>query len=149
MTTVRIHGSSVAEQDAFTDCTSLKWVNYATGNDTPAFTYTTDANGQQMPVLTSKPAARKVIANCFSRSQNIKFVDNYITALCDYIVRNETRSWMSEAVKARRLYDWLILHCDYEDAENDIEDQNNHLYSSVFLQPVEKVRRKLGFFAFM
>ena len=56
---------------------------------------------------------------------------------------------MSEAVKARRLYDWLILHCDYEDAENDIEDQNNHLYSSVFLQPVEKVRRKLGFFAFM
>lgn len=135
---VKINSNSVAEAEAFTGCTALAWVNYATGNDTSAFIYTTDANGHQMPILTTKASARKVIDNCFRRSKNVKFVDNYVTALCEYIVKNETcswnrTSWMPDAVKARVLYDWLILHCDYEDTETDIGDRNNHIYSSVFL----------------
>lgn len=138
MTSVKINSNSVAGADAFTGCTALTWVNYATGNDTTPFTYTTDANGHQMPILTTKASARKVIDNCLRRSERIKFVDDYVTALCEYIVKNETcswnrTSWMSDAVKARVLYDWLILHCDYEDAANDIDDMNNHVYSSVFL----------------
>ena len=140
MTTVKINKNCTAGTSAFSDCTSLVYVNYASGNDTAAFTYQTDANGHQMPVLTANSAARKVIGNCFGTSYHIKFIDEYITALCNYVVKNETcswdrTSWMPDAVKARMLYDWLILHCEYEDGVNQVHnDQNNNGgYASVFI----------------
>ena len=153
MTSVKIHKDSVAESSAFSYCTSLTSVNRASANAPLTFTYTTDAAGRQKPILTTDSYARKVIANCFETSTKVKFMDDYITALCNYVVKTETSidkkrtevvngvtqqvddDWMPEAIKARQLYDWLIRHCQYEDDINQVynDQSNNNAYSAVFI----------------
>ncbi|WP_295090391.1 leucine-rich repeat protein [uncultured Ruminococcus sp.] len=115
---------------AFTGCSSLITVNGAR-----AYTMKQDDNGVSIPVLDEDSARRKVIAECFSTSEGVKFVDDYCTALCDYVVATEIKPWMNDNIKARQLYDWLIRHARYEDEKNGetLYDAENHVYSSVFL----------------
>lgn len=142
MTSVKIHKDSIAGSEAFSECRSLSYVNYASASSTAAFTYTTDSQRRKMPILTQDRYARKVIGNCFGSSVAVKFIDDYITALCDYIVKTETQSWageswMPDAIKARQLYDWLIWHCEYDDGVEQVAYDNtldnDVLYTSVFL----------------
>ncbi len=114
----------------FENCASLDLVNGQIPWNKSAFN-----NSGAAPVLSSDSNIRKLLKNCFSRSENIRFLVEYCSALCTYIVQTETRPWMSEAVKARVLHDWLINHCDYEDENSgeSIDDLENHVSSSVFL----------------
>ena len=99
-----------------------------------------DSNGITYPVI--NPAAETAIRNIFCRSLNIGFVDTYCSELCDYIVKTETDDWMSPALKARQLHDWIIRHCEYEDSNNGewTGDYENHVASSVFLSYGMNVR---------
>ena len=113
--------------EAFVDCPKLTKVNGKT-----VVSYQT-VNGHQYPVLNSTVST--AILNHFSRSVNVKFVNDYCKALCDYIVATETDPWMNDGLKARQLHDWLVRHCEYEDCNGSerLSDSENQVASSVFL----------------
>ncbi|MBQ3940768.1 MAG: leucine-rich repeat protein [Oscillospiraceae bacterium] len=123
LTNAKLHQNCTSDEGAFNDCTALTklkgvsaW-NYSVGG----------------PVLNSSSDIRKLIRNNFTKSKNVKFVDDYITALCNYVVARETRSWMSEAAKARQLFLWLCDNCHFETDNTTFHNAENQLYSSVFL----------------
>ncbi len=153
MKTLKIEGAAEIGSEAFSDCTSMYgvWLNencsLVNKNDSPfndctalelingSRTYTTsyDNHGWNKPKLTTNKAQKTLITNLFKSAKKVKFIDSYCSTLCRYIVDSETRSWMSEEIKARQLYVWLINHCEYEDQESDKQARDNHIYPSVFL----------------
>ncbi|MBQ3940569.1 MAG: leucine-rich repeat protein [Oscillospiraceae bacterium] len=120
---------------AFSNCPNLYEVN-----GVQALQFQTDSSGRQYPVI--HPAIETAVRNHFSRSIKVGFVDDYCTALCQYIVAAETDPWMNDALKARQLHDWLVRHCEYEDRLNgeSLNDNENHVASSVFLSYAINVR---------
>ena len=116
------------DKAAFYNCGALTKVNGVT-----VLSFRPDIDGISYPVLNS--AALTAVRNHFCRSINVKFVNDYCTALCNYIVETETDPWMCESLKARQLHDWLVRHCEYEDNKNGeyTADMENHLASAVFL----------------
>ena len=121
--------------EAFVNCPQLIRVNYRT-----VLSYQKDSNGRRYPVLDESVGT--AIRNHFSRSINVKFVNDYCEALCHYIVATETDPWMNNALMARQLHDWLVRHCQYEDRLNgeSADDSENHVASSVFLSYALNVR---------
>ncbi len=169
--TVDIQGAAEIYQKAFAECTALTNVNlnencitkYSNPFTSVSFKvgafhnckaltkinntkpYGIDSNGE--PYIKTTNHIPKLIQNVFMRSEKVKFINDYCTALCDYIVKTETTygavdDWMSEAVKARQLYDWLVGHCRYEDQKSGEtnSDPENHTSSSVFLSYGLKIR---------
>ncbi len=152
--TVRIKGAAELKTSAFENCTALTKVylpdSSRTRSNSKAFvncpkltnvnSYTVlsyeNRDGHQYPVL--NPAVSTAILNHFSRSINVGFVNEYCTAMCNYIVETEIDPWMSDALKARQLHDWLIRHCEYEDGNP--YDAENQVASSVFLSYALNVR---------
>lgn len=152
--TVRIKGAAELRSGAFKDCTALTNVYLPDSSRTEHYSkafvncpkltkvngYTVlsyqNIDGHQYPVL--NPAVSTAILNHFSRSLNVKFVNDYCTALCNYIVATETDPWMCDALKARQLHDWLIRHCEYEDG--NLNESENQVASSVFLSYALNVR---------
>lgn len=152
MTSMRLVGAKKVDDYAFNYCTALKSVWIPKGseageavfdgcfaltyiNGSKIYTMQKDENGIEKPVLTRNSIVRQVIRDFLSSSNDVKSIDDYCSAMCKYIVDTETRSWMSDNIKARQLYDWLIRNVRYED-EKDGEtkwDKNNHVPSSVFL----------------
>ena len=116
------------EGGVFERCSALAKIN----GEVP---WSKKSNGE--PVFSSKAKIKKILTNVIlpSDSDGIKFVKEYCTALCDYIVKTETKDWMGDAVKARQLHDWLVRHVKYEDEEGTEtkHDVENHNYSGVFL----------------
>lgn len=117
-----------SNQCGFIDCPSLHIVN---GKE--ALQYETDSNGEIYPII--NPAITEYIRDHFCRSENVGFVDEYCTKLCEYIVKTETDPWMNDALKARQLHDWLICHCEKENSNDgkNVGDVENHVASSIFL----------------
>ena len=152
MTSMRLVGAKKVDDYAFNYCTALKSVWIPRGseageavfdgcfaltyiNGSKIYTMQKDENGIEKPVLTRNSIARQVIRDFLSASTDVKSINDYCSAMCKYIVDTETRPWMSDNIKARQLYDWLIHNVRYED-EKDGEtkwDKNNHVPSSVFL----------------
>ena len=136
LTEVQLSDSSVTYRggEAFSNCPITKV------NGVEPLQYETDSSGRTYPVL--NPAIETAIRNHFSRSWGVKFVDDYCTALCKYIVETETDPWMNDALKARQLHDWLIRHCDYEDCADGESwgDSENHVASAAFLSYALNVR---------
>ena len=123
LTNAKLYKNCTSDAGAFDNCTALTklksvsaW-NYSAGK----------------PVLNSSSDVRKLIRNNFTKSKNVKFVDDYITALCNYVVATETRPWMCEAAKARQLFRWLCDNCRFETDNTTFYSAENQLYSSVFL----------------
>ncbi len=153
MTTLRIEGTAELGESAFDGCSSLYgiWMNSECtqkSDISPAFSdcselvllngsraYTTsfDSHGWQKPKLTTNSTNKQLIREFFTSALNVKFVNTYCTTLCNYIVNSETRSWMSEAVKARQLFQWMIDHCHFEPDNTEFYKPNNQIFSSVFL----------------
>lgn len=119
---------SIAEKSPFYNCPKLKRIN---GKD--ALSYVTDSRGNKKPVFNNDLIP--IIKEYFKKADAIGFIDQYCTDMCNYIVAAETDPWMNDFYKARQLYDWLILHCKYEDCKNGekLMDTDNHLSSSVLL----------------
>ena len=112
---------------AFSDCKKLDTINGYT-----AVTEETDENGISYPVL--DPHIYNVVNEHFSRCFNVKFIDEYCTKLCNYVVATETDEWMNDALKARQLHDWLIRNCTYDYGYvNSRYDLRHFIYSSFFL----------------
>ena len=136
LTNVQVSANSFTSRyfEAFVDCPKLTKVNGKT-----VLSYQ-NINGLQYPVLNSSVST--AILNHFSRSVNVKFVNDYCTALCDYIVATETDPWMNDGLKARQLHDWLVRHCQYEDCNGSerLDDSENQVASSVFLSYALNVR---------
>lgn len=112
----------------FTNCSSLKQINSQN-----VLQYST-VSGYQKPKLrqetqSSNAPTRKIIKTFFRRSENVGFIDQYCTELCNWIRNTQTRPWMSDAAKARQYHDWLMDHCLTGNPNNP----ECHLYSSVFL----------------
>ena len=158
LTTVKINGAAKLGASAFQNCAELTGVELSDSSYTDKYysafvncpkltkingytvlSYQT-RNGRPYPVL--NPAVSTAIRKHFSRSLNVKFVNDYCTALCNYIVATETDPWMNDALKARRLHDWLIRHTAYEDCNSgeSLSDSENHVPSSVFLSYALNVR---------
>ncbi len=152
LTTLEFHGAAVLGHYCIYGCTSLEDIMLNDNvrsehngmlpihdcpiqkiNGEPVLQHAADSNGISYPVI--NPAAETAIRNLFCRSLNIGFVETYCSELCTYIVQTETDDWMTPALKARRLHDWIIRHCEYEDNENGewLGDYENHVASSVFL----------------
>ena len=124
LTNAKLHQDCTAEENAFTNCTALsKLRSYDM--------VTTDSSGK--PILRNISTVRKLVRNIFTKSSNVKFVDDYCTAICNYIAATETRPWMCEAVKARQLFRWLCDNCHFETDNTTFYKPENQLYSSVFL----------------
>lgn len=151
MTTLTIKGETELRNFAFYNCTALSNANFNANSftnqletafyDCPSLTkingvtavgYLTEGD-KVFPYL--KSAVTEWVSSHFRRSTNVKFVNDYCTALCNFIVATETEPWMSDMLKARQLHDWLVRHCEYEDARNGetLSDSENHVASSVFL----------------
>ncbi|MCR5306809.1 MAG: leucine-rich repeat protein [Oscillospiraceae bacterium] len=158
ITGLTISGPAVLDYGAFRNCTSLAEVQLSDSSSTDrsreAFincpitkvngaeplSYQTDGSGNVRPVLNSD--IETAVRNHFARSINVKFVDDYCSAFCKYLVATETDEWMNKALKARQLHDWLVRHCQYEDCNGDetYMDSENHVPSSVFLSYALNVR---------
>ena len=124
LTNAKLHQDCTAEENAFTNCTALsKLRSYDM--------VTTDSSGK--PILRNISTVRKLVRNIFTKSSNVKFVDDYCTAICNYIAATETRPWMCEAAKARQLFRWLCDNCHFETDNTTFQSRENQLYSSVFL----------------
>ena len=131
---VQLHKDCFAGYYAFSDCTSLDLLNNCIPWNKSAF------QSGSAPVIYQYNNIPRILNHCFRQSKKVKFIDEYCSALCMYIVQTTTRPWMSEAVKARVLYDWLINHCEYEDGYDEYgfstearSDADNQVASSVFL----------------
>ena len=112
---------------AFSECRSLETIN-----GYPALTHATDENGIQYPLL--DPHCYNFVNQHCLRCFNVKFIEDYCTELCNYIVETETDPWMNDALKARQLHDWLIRHCRYDyDYVSSPYDLKHYIYSSFFL----------------
>ena len=117
LTNVNLHPNTTGGMNNFTDCSSLTTIN-----NTPAWSYTLGGK----PVFTNS-TIKNLIRNAFKLSVRIKFVDDYCTALCDYVARTQTtygsdNDWMCDAVKARQIHDWIAYHYEYEDFyENGVQ----------------------------
>ncbi|MBQ6041078.1 MAG: leucine-rich repeat protein [Oscillospiraceae bacterium] len=160
LTSVNVQGAAALYSSAFAACTKLRNVRLNAGctraqgaahifnsctslvnlNGNPVVRNSTDENGNPMPVLSVSSTTAGLIRTFFTDTSKVKFIDTYCSAICKYVVDTETRSWMSETVKARQLHDWLVRHCEYEDGygwngtgTETLGDENNHIYSSVFL----------------
>ncbi|MBR5372273.1 MAG: leucine-rich repeat protein [Oscillospiraceae bacterium] len=137
LTSVQVSANSKTKRDqiAFMECPNLTQVN-----GIAPYTTQTDSSGHTYPVL--NPAAETAIRNHFSRSTDVKFVNDFCSLYCAYIVDTETDPWMTQTLKARQLHDWLVRHCEYED-KNGIEqnsDTENFVSSAVFLSCAMNVR---------
>ena len=126
-----------AEQDAFGGCSALNNVN-----GTVPWNCNDYYTNHTKPCFSESSSVRNVLRNCFMKTQHAKFLDDFCAAYCEYVVSTETRSWMSEATKARQLYKWLIAHCEYEDELNGekINDQENHTAQGLFISTGLDVR---------
>lgn len=131
---VQLHKDCFAGSNAFSRCTRLELLNNNIPWNKAAFL------AGSAPVIYQYNNIPRILNHCFRKSCQVKFIDEYCSALCTYIVQTETRPWMSEAVKARVLYDWLINHCEYEDGYDEYgfstearSDADNQVASSVFL----------------
>lgn len=112
---------------AFSDCKKLDTINGYT-----AVTEETDENGVSYPVL--DPHIYNIVNEHFSRCFNVKFIDEYCTKLCNYVVATETDEWMNDALKAKQLHDWLVRNCVYDyDYVSSRYDLRHFIYSSFFL----------------
>ena len=112
---------------AFSECRSLETIN-----GYPALTHATDENGVQYPLL--DPHCYNFVNQHCLRCFNMKFIEDYCTELCNYVVETETDPWMNDALKARQLHDWLIRHCRYDyDYVSSRYDLKHFIYSSFFL----------------
>ncbi|MBQ5335076.1 MAG: leucine-rich repeat protein [Oscillospiraceae bacterium] len=98
---------------AFYHCPKLERIN-----GIPVFTYGTDSQGRSYPVLSSDPGVQTAIRRHFGNSIDVGFANDYITALCNYVVETETDPWMNDALKAKQLHDWLVRHCEYSDCDS-------------------------------
>ena len=137
LTSVQVSNNSSTKRDdiAFMECPNLTQVNGAV-----PYTTQTDNSGHTYPVL--NPAIETAVRNHFSRSTDVKFVNDFCSLYCAYIVDTETDPWMNEALKARQLHDWLVRHCEYED-RNGVEqnsDMENCVSSAVFFSYALNVR---------
>ena len=131
LTNAKLHKNCTAGKNAFKGCTALNKVK-------SIVPWSTDSSGK--PVLTTNSDVRKLLKNVFAKSDDFKFGNDYCDALCNYIVTTETRWWMSDAVKARQLHDWLVRHADYEDdldqngVQNEsMDDPENHTVAGLFI----------------
>ena len=111
-----------ADADAFSGCTNLMRINNAVPWNVYAYQST-----HAEPRLT--PSLHQILINCFLGATDVRFVKDYCNALCDYVVKTETtcgsdHDWMSDAVKARQLHDWLVRHAAYEDNRDQNGVQN-------------------------
>ena len=117
LTNAKLNVNCIGKDDAFTGCTALTRINSMN-----AWTYTPSGK----PVF-GNGTIKTIIKRVFKQSSVIKFVDDYCTALCDYVVRTQTsygsdNDWMCDAVKVRQLHDWLVYHYEYEDFyENGVQ----------------------------
>ena len=136
MTSAKLHKdttctvSSEGASGSFNNCTSLNKLNGEL-----VFRNIPDPNGsgEWYPVITSSLDTRKILRNVFQYSKGVKFMTDYTAAISNYIVTTEIRDWMSDNVKARVLYDWLIEHCAYEDDPTKLHDAKNHSVDGLFL----------------
>lgn len=165
MTHLRVEGAATIEGNAFKDCTSLRNLllhkdcvpkrrntssdhGYVTVfSNCPNISTLNNAsiwkkvlvNGVQKPVINSDSIRRELIKRfLWVKGTNCDEINQYCTALCDYIVKTETTygsedDWMCDAVKARQLYKWLIDHCDFETDNTTFSNYENQDYSSVFV----------------
>ncbi|MCR5305589.1 MAG: leucine-rich repeat protein [Oscillospiraceae bacterium] len=159
ITSLQISGPAVLRSGSFKNCSALTSVQLSAASYTDrsycafsycpyltkvngiiALSYQTDSNGKTYPVL--NPALETPIRNHFARSAKVKFVDDYCTQLCNYIVETETDPWMNDALKTRQLHDWIVRHCEYENGGNGeaATDSENHVASSVFLSYAFNIR---------
>lgn len=115
----------------FTGCHNISHVN---GHAIWEWVYDSSA-GRYKPVFMTDWQSRAVFQQVlWNGSQACKTViDNYCTALCNYVVATETRSWMIDAIKARQLYTWLYNHCEFETDNTRFYKFENQDYSSVFV----------------
>ena len=129
------------QKSPFNQCSNLWKIN---GDDALKF-----VSGKR--VVNSNSAIRNIIKKFFYNGEGIKFVDFYCSEVCDYAVLNATGytraaqnangtwvqvgDWISEAARARLLYDWLLQHCKPEDGTNGESwfDANNSFYTTAFL----------------
>ena len=137
LTSVQIWGPAKLCANAFYNCTSLISVTLSKESYTdpstvafyhcpnlqrihgiPVYTYETDAQGHSYPVVSSDPEVRTVIQRHFGNSLDVGFVNDYCTALCNYVVETETDPWMDDMLKARQLHDWLVRHMEYSNGSS-------------------------------
>ena len=138
--TLTIQGAALIKMNAFKDCTALTNAKLVENCTAEKFAFSNCTSLEKVksvspwyrsggkPVLRGDSDIRKLLKNVFIKSENVKFMNDYTEALCDYIVATETRSWMKPLIKARQLHDWLIRHVDYEDEANGEakSDPENH-----------------------
>ena len=128
---VNIAGGCSFGQDVFTNCSSLQTVN---GHS--AVKYSTTGSGLKQPYFNSNSAVRDFVRYTFTQCRNVGFLHKFCTEYCKYIVASETDPWMSDAIIARQLHDWLIRSCDYDPRENTDHPthyRENHSAYSVFV----------------
>ena len=154
---VSVNGPAVMGDRVFMYCTDLRivWLHQNCRAGSDAFSHTkvmvlngmvpwnkTAYAGGAAPAPETANHIYVNLRNCFSRSVDMYFLDEFAAAMCSYVVQTETRSWMSDLVKARLLHDWLIRHCDYEDEANGERrgDSDNHDGKNVFFSSALNIR---------
>ncbi len=138
--TVTAGSGSELGDNAFMDCTSLKNVNYDTSvningnafngctelmyiNSTPVFDAET---GDLVPEL------RDFVFASFNAADDVGFVNAYVQAQVDRIVRENITDDMSDMEKLKVLHDWVCEHTAY-DCSGAGNAPKNHNDASIFL----------------
>ena len=78
---------------------------------------------------------RNAIENSFEQFGNTPFMVDYVDKMADYVVRNYTRSSMTDIEKILHLRKWIINRVDYD--FETIDSKKNHVDGSVFLHKKE------------
>ncbi|MBQ3940451.1 MAG: leucine-rich repeat protein [Oscillospiraceae bacterium] len=128
---LQMHSGCTLDDEVFSYCTALKQLN---GQD--FVLRETLSSGVQRPYLSTDAETRDFIRYAFTSCMNVGFLHTFCSEFCEYLVATETDPWMSDAIKARQLHDWLIRSCDYdhrESASNSPSYQENHSAYSVFV----------------
>ena len=153
LTSLEIQGAATVYNSAFADCTALQNVtllpncsyqdpklvfencpNICRVNGCAIWEWVYDSGTHRYkPVFMTDPQAKYVFQKVIWGNFCKTVIDNYCTALCNYVVATETRSWMSDVIKARQLYTWLYNHCKYEADNTRFYKFENQDYSSVFV----------------
>lgn len=147
LTTVRINGKATVKTDAFLDCTSLQKLYVTTSStfDATACVGCTKLqyiNGYQVVTLVSKgngiyePKINETIKSFVLNSgivlsENVGFMNTYMTWEPKYVVSQVVTSQMTTMEKVKALHDWVCNKVDYD--YDNIGAKKNHIDASIFL----------------
>ncbi|MDE6036139.1 MAG: leucine-rich repeat protein [Ruminococcus sp.] len=136
---VTINGNSTLEESGFSNCRSLKNINVGNPDipmknafyNCPELTQINNQDAFDSTTGDFNEDLKEFIFNNFNGSDDIGFINQYVTAQAEKIVSEIISDNMNDMQKIKAVHDWICDNTVYDDGLSD--NKKNHTDSSVLM----------------